>query len=150
MKRVELQTEECSSKCQTLIAMTRHLQEHALGDHVSLLFGSSFGREVMLNQGFHQFRGHMVMLLARWLTGQEDITYTEFVSWLQQRAAIPWGCKIQGVDMPPLRTVCMEMNWQKHSVYSLHPITSPVVVLYWRVMLSVLRYLSPAHRACEG
>ncbi|VDI08043.1 Hypothetical predicted protein [Mytilus galloprovincialis] len=29
-----------------------------------------------------------------------------------------------------------------------HPNTSPVVILYWRVMLSVLRYLSPAHRAC--
>ncbi|CAG2193848.1 unnamed protein product [Mytilus edulis] len=67
----------------------------------------------MSNQGFHQFRGHMVILLARWLTGREDVTSSEFVSWLQERAAIPSGCKIQGVDMPPLRAVCLEMNWQK-------------------------------------
>ncbi|CAG2243272.1 unnamed protein product [Mytilus edulis] len=96
--------------------MTRHLREHALGDHVSPMFESNFNREVMSNQGFHQFRGHMVILLARWLTGREDVTSSEFVSWLQERAAIPSGCKIQGVDMPPLRAVCLEMNWQKCSV----------------------------------
>ncbi|XP_063436976.1 uncharacterized protein LOC134718406 [Mytilus trossulus] len=128
--------------------ISRQMREHALGDHVSPMFESNFNREVMSNQGFHQFRGHMVIMLARWLTGREDVTSAEFVSWLQERAAIPSGIKIQGVDMPPLRAVCQQMNWQKCSVYSLHPITSPVVILYWRVILGVLRYLSPAHRAC--
>ncbi|VDI46204.1 Hypothetical predicted protein [Mytilus galloprovincialis] len=125
--------------------MTRHLREHAFGDHVSPMFESSFGREVMHNQGFHQFRGHMVILLARWLTGQENITYTEFVSWLQQRAAIPKCCKIQGVDMPPMRAVCMDMNWQ-NSVYCLHPITSPSS----RLILEGEFQILPGGRARRG
>lgn len=50
--------------------------------------------------------------------------------------------------MPPLRAVCSELKWKRFSVYSFHPIASPVVILYRRVILSVLRFLSPAHRAC--
>ncbi|CAC5398401.1 unnamed protein product [Mytilus coruscus] len=50
--------------------------------------------------------------------------------------------------MPPLRAVCSAMKWQQLSVYSLHPVNSPVVILYWRVILSILRFLSPANRAC--
>ncbi|CAC5391902.1 unnamed protein product [Mytilus coruscus] len=102
----------------------------------------------MQDQWFQRFRGHMVILLARWLTGQEDITSAEFVLWLQQRAGIPRGCRIQGPDMPPLRAVCSAMKWSQVSIYSLHPVNSPVVILYWRVILSVLRHLSPARRAC--
>ncbi|CAC5394736.1 unnamed protein product [Mytilus coruscus] len=64
--------------------ITRHLREHALADHLSPMFETKFSRKVMQDQRFQRFRGHMVILLARWLTGQEDITSAEFVLWLQQ------------------------------------------------------------------
>ncbi|CAC5371668.1 unnamed protein product [Mytilus coruscus] len=128
--------------------ITRHLREHALADHLSPMFETRFSREVMQDQRFQRFRGHMVILLARWLSGQEDITSAEFVLWLQQRAGIPRGCRIQGPDMQPLRAVCSAMKWPQVSIYSLHPVNSPVVILYWRVILSVLRHLSPARKAC--
>ncbi|CAG2220118.1 unnamed protein product [Mytilus edulis] len=90
--------------------ITWHLREHALTDHLSPMFESNFSREVMTNQGFHRFRGHMGILLARWLTGREIVTSAEFVSWLQQRAVILRGCKIQGLGMPPLCAVCLEAS----------------------------------------
>lgn len=88
----------------------------------------------------------MVILLARWLTGREDVTATEFVQWLQRHACIPERVKIQGVDMPLLRAFCSAKKWQQRPVYTIHPFNSPVVVLYWRVMLSLLRHLCQANR----
>ncbi|CAC5394737.1 unnamed protein product [Mytilus coruscus] len=50
--------------------------------------------------------------------------------------------------MPPLRAVCSAMKWPEVSICSLLPVNSPVVILYWRVILSVLRHLSPARKVC--
>ncbi|CAG2250600.1 unnamed protein product [Mytilus edulis] len=75
-----------------------------------------------------------------------DVTATDFVLWLQRHACIPEGVRIQGVDMPPDQAVCSAMNWQMRRVYTINPFNSQVVVLYWRVMLSLLRYLSQANR----
>ncbi|CAC5380398.1 unnamed protein product [Mytilus coruscus] len=105
--------------------VTGHLREHALADHLSPMFETRFSREVMQDQRFQRFRGHMVILLARWLTGQEDITSAEFVLWLQQRAGIPRGCRIQGPYMPPLRAVCSAMKWPQ-SIPSV-PVVQPTV-----------------------
>ncbi|CAC5420013.1 unnamed protein product [Mytilus coruscus] len=62
--------------------ITRHLRQQALADHLSPMFESNFGWEVMQNQGFHRFRGHMVILLARWLTGRQYVTSAEFFTLL--------------------------------------------------------------------
>ncbi|VDI22456.1 Hypothetical predicted protein [Mytilus galloprovincialis] len=126
--------------------ITRHLREHALADHLSGMFGSKFSQQILQDREFQHFRGQMVILIARWLTGREDVTASEFVSWLQRRAGIPDGVRIQGVDMPPLRAVCSAMKWPQRRVYTIHPFNSPVVVLYWRVMLSLIRHLSQANR----
>lgn len=39
--------------------ITRHLREHALADHLSPMFESNYSREVIMNQEFHRFRGHI-------------------------------------------------------------------------------------------
>ena len=38
------------------------------------------------------------------------------------------------------------MGWPQERVYTLHPFNSPVVVLYWRVMLPLLRFLNEEAR----
>ncbi|CAC5398399.1 unnamed protein product [Mytilus coruscus] len=77
--------------------ITRHLREHALADHLSPMFESNFGREVMQNQAFHRFRGLMVILLARWITGREDIASAEFDEMAPAASRDPKGMQDSGI-----------------------------------------------------
>ncbi|CAG2241401.1 unnamed protein product [Mytilus edulis] len=51
--------------------------------------------------------------------------------------------------MPVFRTVCREMGWPTQAWFKIAPvckISSPVCILHWRVMSSVLHFLTPTHQ----
>ncbi|CAG2245982.1 unnamed protein product [Mytilus edulis] len=129
--------------------MTRSVKSHVFGEHLSFMFAPTQEPHHMRDPSFHRYRGHMVMVLAQWLTGITSATYDDMVKFLRKNARVPIGYPQAGDDMPVFRTVCREMGWPTHAWFKIAPvckISSPVCILHWRVMSSVLHFLTPTHQ----
>ncbi|CAC5419390.1 unnamed protein product [Mytilus coruscus] len=83
------------------------------------------------------------MLIAKWLTGQETVTAKELVNFLNEKSYVPRSTHVTGIQMQIHRTVCKEMGWTDYFRYSLRPVNSPACLLNWRVLTSVLHFLTP-------
>ncbi|CAC5393111.1 unnamed protein product [Mytilus coruscus] len=111
------------------------------------MFDSKQDPSLMRQRGFHQFRGQMVMTLAQWLTRKEDATYQDLLSLLRKQSRVPSGYPQSGEEMPVFRSVCRGMGWPTSAWFCIQPavnITSPVCVLYWRVMATLIHLLPPS------
>ncbi|VDI18145.1 Hypothetical predicted protein [Mytilus galloprovincialis] len=100
-------------------------------------------KRLLNDSGFHQHRAYVVMLIAKWLTGQETVTTKELVNFLNEKSFVPRSTHVTGIQMQVHRTVCKEMGWTDYFRYSLRPVNSPACLLNWRVLSSVLHFLSP-------
>ncbi|CAC5418881.1 unnamed protein product [Mytilus coruscus] len=114
--------------------VTRSVKRHVLGEHLSYMFAPTQEPHLMRDPGFHRYRGHMVMVLAQWLTGQTSATYDDLVKFLRRHARVSVGYPQAGEEMPVFRTVCREMGWPTQAWFRIQPvreISSPV----WRLAL---------------
>ncbi|CAG2190980.1 unnamed protein product [Mytilus edulis] len=122
-------------------------QEPCLGEHLSFMFAPTQELHYMRDPSFHRYRGHMVM--AQWLTGITSATYDDMVKFIRRNARVTIDYPQAGEDMPVFRTVCREMGWPTQAWFNIAPvckISSPVCILHWRVMSSVLHFLTPTHQ----
>ncbi|CAG2232012.1 unnamed protein product [Mytilus edulis] len=129
--------------------MTRSVKSHVLGEHLSFMFAPTQENHYMKDPSFHRYRGHMVMVLAQWLTGITSATYDDMVMFIRRNARVPTDYPQAGEEMPVFRTVCREMGWPTQAWFKIAPvckISSPVCILHWRVMSSVLHFLTPTHQ----
>ncbi|CAC5393068.1 unnamed protein product [Mytilus coruscus] len=127
--------------------VTRNVRRHVLAKHLTVMFDSKQEPILMRQRGFHQYRGQMVMVLAQWLTRQEDATYQDLLSRLRQQSRVPSGYPQSGEEMPVFRSVCREMGWPTSAWFGIQPaasITSPVCVLHWRVIAALIHLLPPS------
>ncbi|CAG2209719.1 unnamed protein product [Mytilus edulis] len=109
--------------------MTRSVKSHVFGEHLSFMFAPTQEPHHMRDPYFHRYRGHMVMVLAQWLTDITSATYDDMVKFLRKNARVPIGYPQAGDDMPVFRTVCREMGWPTHAWFKIAPvckISSPV------------------------
>ncbi|CAC5387627.1 unnamed protein product [Mytilus coruscus] len=97
----------------------------------------------MEDSRFHQHRAYVVMLIAKWLTGQETVTAKDLVNFLNEKSFVSRSTHVTGIQMQIHRTVCKEMGWTEYIRYSLRPVNSPACLLNWRVLTSVLNFLTP-------
>ncbi|CAG2212398.1 unnamed protein product [Mytilus edulis] len=97
----------------------------------------------MEDRRFHQHRAYVVMLIAKWLTRQETVTAKDLVNFLNEKSFVPRSTHVTGIQMQVHRTVCKEMGWTDYFRYSLRPVNSPACLLNWRVLTSVLHFLTP-------
>lgn len=98
---------------------------------------------------FHRYRGHMVIVSAKWLNGLTSATYEDMVRFLRRNAKVSVGYPQAEEDMPVFRTVCREMRWPTLAWFKITPVcnsNSPVCIIHWRVMSSVLHFLTPLHQ----
>ncbi|CAC5410023.1 unnamed protein product [Mytilus coruscus] len=114
--------------------ITRHLREHALADHLSPMFETKFSREVMQDQRFQRFRGHMVIFagqVTHWARGH----YFSRVC-----AVAPAASRhSQGMQNPRTRhapttssvfsyeMATVHLVWQSPSWLSPYPVVQPTV-----------------------
>ncbi|CAC5370437.1 unnamed protein product [Mytilus coruscus] len=127
-----------SSARRTNIVQTPHL-------HVRLKQDPSLMRQ----RRFHQYRGQMVMVLAQWLTRKEDATYEDLHNFLRHNSRVPSGYPQSREEMPVFRSVCREMGWPTSAWFRIQPalqISSPVCVLHWRVMATLVHRLPPSRQ----
>ncbi|CAG2200717.1 unnamed protein product [Mytilus edulis] len=82
------------------------------------------------------------MVMAQWLTGITSATYDDMVKFLRRNARVPIDYPQAVEDMPVFRTVCREMGWPTQAWFKI----APVCILHWRVMSSVLHFLTPTHQ----
>ncbi|CAC5364557.1 unnamed protein product [Mytilus coruscus] len=97
----------------------------------------------MNDRGFHQHRAYVVMLIGKCLTRQETVTAKDLVKFLNEKSSVPRSTHVTGLQMQIHRTVCKEMGWTDYFRYSLRPVNSPACLLNWRVLTSVLHFLTP-------
>ncbi|CAC5416259.1 unnamed protein product [Mytilus coruscus] len=97
----------------------------------------------MQDSRFHQHRAYVVMLIGKWLTRQEKVTAKELVNFLKEKSYVPRSTHVTGIQMQIHRSVCKEMGWTEFFRYSLTPVNSPACLLNWRVLTSVLHFLTP-------
>ncbi|VDI35196.1 Hypothetical predicted protein [Mytilus galloprovincialis] len=129
--------------------VTRSVRRHVLQEHLSSMFDLRHDVTLMTDPTFHQYRGYMIMVLAKWLTRSDDATSTDLVDFLRRNSRVPRGYQQFGEDMPVFRTVCREMNWSTRAWFRIEPssrINSPCCILHWRVMASLLHFLTPTQQ----
>ncbi|CAC5405748.1 unnamed protein product [Mytilus coruscus] len=76
--------------------VTRGVKRHVLGEHLSYMFAPTQEPHLMRDPAFHRYRGHMVMVLAQWLTGQTSATYDDLVKFLRRHARVSVGYPKRG------------------------------------------------------
>ncbi|VDI12860.1 Hypothetical predicted protein [Mytilus galloprovincialis] len=59
----------------------------------------------MEDRKFHQHRAYVVMLIAKWLTGQETVTAKDLVNFLNEKSFVPRSTHVTGIQMQVHRTV---------------------------------------------
>ncbi|VDI25640.1 Hypothetical predicted protein [Mytilus galloprovincialis] len=107
--------EKDENKTGEMIEIIEHLQQYTPKAHdkmMPLLMGGD-GLSVAKGEGAQKARADGISQenrLEGFIWKSEDWHAHVISLQVQERAAIPSGCKIQGVDMPPLRAVCLEMN----------------------------------------
>ena len=129
--------------------VTRNVRRHVIAEHLSVMFENRQDPSLMRQRRFHQYRGQMVMVLAQWLTRKEDATYEDLLTFLRQNSRVPSGYPQTGEEMPVFRSVCREMGWPTSAWFAIQPalkITSPVCVLHWRVMATLVHRLPPSQQ----
>ena len=123
---------------------SRSIRTHVFREHLSAMFREEFLPSRSQNKQFHEYRGHMVIVLARWFCGDE-VTYPQFIQFLRDNVKLSKDCAVPQRAVPALKDVCQVMGWEE-CTFSLHPISSPVLVLYWRVMAVLLGKLTESQR----
>ncbi|CAG2246273.1 unnamed protein product [Mytilus edulis] len=129
--------------------VTRSVRRHVLQEHLSSMFDLRHDVSLMTDPAFHQYRGYMIMVLAKWLTRSDDATSTDLMDFLRRYSKVPRGYQQFGEDMPVFRTVCREMSWPTRAWFRIAPssrINSPCCILHWRVMASLLHFLTPTQQ----
>ncbi|CAC5364007.1 unnamed protein product [Mytilus coruscus] len=129
--------------------VTRNVRRHVLAEHLTFMFDSKQDPSLMRQRRFHQYRGQMVMVLAQWLTRKEDATYEDLHNFLRHNSRVPSGYPQSGEEMPVFRSVCREMGWPTSAWFRIQPalqISSPVCVLHWRVMATLVHRLPPSRQ----
>ncbi|XP_063438749.1 uncharacterized protein LOC134719714 [Mytilus trossulus] len=129
--------------------VTRNVRRHVIAEHLSVMFENRQDPSLMRQRRFHQYRGQMVMVLAQWLTRKEDATYEDLLTFLRQNSRVPSGYPQTGEEMPVFRSICREMGWPTSAWFAIQPalkITSPVCVLHWRVMATLVHRLPPSQQ----
>ncbi|CAG2209495.1 unnamed protein product [Mytilus edulis] len=89
-----------------------------------------------------QYRNHSKTIAKR-LTGQETVTSKDLMNFFLEKSFVPRSTHVTGIQMQIHRTVCKEMGWTDFFRYSLRPVNSPACLLNWRVLTSVLHFLTP-------
>ncbi|VDI81094.1 Hypothetical predicted protein [Mytilus galloprovincialis] len=134
---------KCPVKNCPVVVDRRDVKRHCFEEHLSEIFQTYHSKRLMEDRRFHQHRAYVVMLIAKWLTRQETVTAKDLVNFLNEKSFVPRSTHVTGIQMQVHRTVCKEMGWTDYFRYSLRPVNSPACLLNWRVLTSVLHFLSP-------
>ncbi|CAG2206434.1 unnamed protein product [Mytilus edulis] len=134
---------KCPVKNCPVVVDRRDVKRHCFEEHLSDIFQTYHSKRLMEDRRFHQHRAYVVMLIAKWLTGQETVTAKDLVNFLNEKSFVPRSTHVTGIQMQVHRTVCKEMGWTDYFRYSLRPVNSPACLLNWRVLTSVLHFLTP-------
>ncbi|VDI51380.1 Hypothetical predicted protein [Mytilus galloprovincialis] len=134
---------KCPVKNCPVVVDRRDVKRHCFEEHLSEIFQTYHAKRLMEDRRFHQHRAYVVMLIAKWLTRQETVTAKDLVNFLNEKSFVPRSTHVTGIQMQVHRTVCKEMGWTDYFRYSLRPVNSPACLLNWRVLTSVLHFLTP-------
>ncbi|CAG2238039.1 unnamed protein product [Mytilus edulis] len=134
---------KCPVKNCPVVVDRRDVKRHCFEEHLSEIFQTYHSKRLMEDRRFHQHRAYVVMLIAKWLTRQETVTAKDLVNFLNEKSFVPRSTHVTGIQMQVHRTVCKEMGWTDYFRYSLRPVNSPACLLNWRVLTSVLHFLTP-------
>ncbi|CAG2201840.1 unnamed protein product [Mytilus edulis] len=134
---------KCPVKNCPVVVDRRDVKRHCFEEHLSEIFQTYHSKRLMEDRRFHQHRAYVVMLIAKWLTRQETVTAKDLVNFLNEKSFVPRSTHVTGIQMQIHRTVCKEMGWTDYFRYSLRPVNSPACLLNWRVLTSVLHFLTP-------
>ncbi|CAC5378416.1 unnamed protein product [Mytilus coruscus] len=129
--------------------VTRNVRRHVLQEHLSSMFDLRHDVTLMTDPAFHQYRGHMFMMLAKWFTRSNEATSTDLMTFLRHNSRVPRGYQQFREDMLVFRTVCREMSWPSRAWFRIEPssrINNPCCILHWRVMASILHFLTPTQQ----
>ncbi|CAC5376015.1 unnamed protein product [Mytilus coruscus] len=134
---------KCPVKNCPVVVDRRDVKRHCFEEHLSEIFQTYHSKRLMNDRGFHQHRAYVVMLIGKWLTRQETVTAKDLVNFLNEKSFVPRSTHVTGLQMQIHRTVCKEMGWTDYFRYSLRPVNSSACLLNWRVLTSVLHFLTP-------
>ncbi|CAC5423201.1 unnamed protein product [Mytilus coruscus] len=102
---------KCPVKNCPVVVDRRDLKRHCFEEHLSEIFRTYHSKRLMKDSGFHQHRAYVVMLIGKWLTGQETVTAKDLVNFLNEKSFVPRSTHVTGIQMQIHRTVCKEMGW---------------------------------------
>ena len=109
---------------------------------MSALFTDTPEQSLINDDDFHRFRAEIIGTLARWVVGTEKATPTNLVKFIKDKVMIPNESEISDRAQPSLGRLCEVMEWARPRTFSLHPVNLPACVMYWRVAVHLLKYLS--------
>ncbi len=122
--------------------VTKSMRVHCMEDHLSPMFDNTFPGEWMEDDRFHKFRYNMVATIGKWVTRKEDATPQMVLEWLKRK--IRWDRTIVAPEAEvSFHALCRRFpdDFPDPRRFSLCPPNSPVLIIYWRVMVEVLPFL---------
>ncbi|CAG2246572.1 unnamed protein product [Mytilus edulis] len=91
-----LTARKCPVKNCPVVVDRRDVKRHCLEEHHSEIFQTYHSKRLLNDSRFHQHRAYVVMLIAKWLTGQERVTSKDLVNFLNGKSLCPVLHMLQG------------------------------------------------------
>ncbi|CAG2237949.1 unnamed protein product [Mytilus edulis] len=91
-----LTARKCPVKNCPVVVDRRDVKRHCLEEHHSEIFQTYHSKRLLNDSRFHQHRAYVVMLIAKWLTGQERVTSKHLVNFLNGKSLCPVLHMLQG------------------------------------------------------
>lgn len=126
--------------------LTRKLKHHAYKVHFPPVLSDAVDLRLELDPKLHQLRHEALLSLARWILGRQSATVFDLVRFVNENRVFPVESVLIDKQVAQFTCLSHEMNWRRPNTFSLHPVNSPAVLMHWRVVLGLLRFVGNVQR----
>lgn len=119
-----------------------NMKEHMMKCHLPKIFNMNF---LLDKPALHDLRMRALRELAISILGSKT-SLEDLCSFLRNQSVLPQSSPIQDKADESMRAFCHHHGYIEPRIFDLHTINSPAVLLHWRALSSLLRYIPPAQQ----
>ena len=93
---------------------------------------------------FQNKREEVIRTFARWVLGKDNAKPEDLVTFINEKVQLPHFSEIHWEARRGLKELCEYTGWPvpDGNCFTIHPVNSPACIIFWRVAVHLLRYLT--------